>query len=64
MSMFPVNSSAIAAIGYEDGVLAVQFHDNPKTYQLPNVPYSLFEAFVNASSPGEFWNCHLRGKFK
>jgi len=64
MSMIPVNSSAIAAVGYENGVLAVRFHNNPKTYQLPNVPYSLFAAFVNAPSLGEFWNRHLRGKFK
>jgi hypothetical protein len=62
--MIPINSSCIAAIGYENGVLAVQFHNNPKTYRLPNVPYSLFAAFVNASSPGEFWNCYLRDKFK
>lgn len=64
MSMIPVNSSAIAAIGYEDGTLFVLFHKNPKIYPLPNVPYSLFDAFVNAPSPGEFWNRHLRGKFK
>jgi hypothetical protein len=64
MQLQPVNSSAIAAIGYENGVLVVQFHNNPKTYHLPNVPYSLFDTFVNAPSPGEFWNQHLRGKFK
>jgi KTSC domain len=64
MSMIPVNSSAVAAVGYENGVLVVQFHNNPKTYKLPNVPYSLFAAFVNAPSPGGFWNRHLRGKFK
>jgi hypothetical protein len=64
MNMIPVNSSVIAAIGYENGTMAVQFHNNPKTYLLPHVPYSLFAAFVDATSPGEFWNCHLRGKFK
>jgi hypothetical protein len=46
--MFSVNSSAVDEVGYENGVLAVRFHDNPKTYELPNVPFSLFEAFVNA----------------
>jgi KTSC domain len=64
MSMIPVISSAVAAVGYENGTMAVQFHNNPKTYRLPNVPYSLFEAFVNAPSPGEFWNRYLHGKFK
>jgi hypothetical protein len=64
MSMIPVTSSAIAAIGYANGVLAVRFHKNPKTYQLPNVPYSLFAALMNAPSLGAFFNRHLRGKFK
>ena len=64
MTWIQVNSRAIAAIGYEDGALFVQFHDNPEKYRLPNVPYSLFEAFLDATSPGEFWNSHLRGKFK
>ena len=64
MTLFTVNSSAIAAIGYENGTLAVQFHNNPKTYLLPKVPYSLFMQFLNASSHGEFWNRYLRGKFK
>ena len=41
MSMIPVNSSAIAAIGYENGVLAVTFH-NTGTYFHPGVPYEVF----------------------
>ena len=64
MSLMPVSSNAVAAVGYENGVLAVRFHNNPKIYKLPNVPYSLFAAFMNAPSLGEFWNWHLRGKFK
>jgi hypothetical protein len=62
--MLSVKSRAVAEVGYENGVLAVRFHYNPKTYKLPNVPYSLFAAFVNAPSQGKFWNRHLRGKFK
>lgn len=64
MSMISVNSSAIAAIGFENGVLAVRFRNNPKIYYLPNVPYSLFSAFLNAPSLGAFFNQHLRGKFR
>lgn len=64
MNMIPVSSEAIAAIGYENGVLHVLFQNNPKLYSLPGVPYSLFTQFVNASSHGEFWNRHLRGRFK
>ena len=62
--MFSVNSSCVAEIGYENGTLVVRFHNNPKTFELPNVPYSLFTQFLNASSHGAFWNRYLRGKFK
>lgn len=62
--MYSVSSSAVAAIGYENGVLYVVFHNNPKLYALPNVPYALFTQFLNASSHGAFWNRYLRGKFK
>lgn len=64
MSLISVNSTAVAAIGYEHGVLYVLFHDNPKLYALPNVPYTLFAQFLNATSHGAFWNRYLRGKFK
>jgi hypothetical protein len=64
MEMFSLNSSCVAKIGYENGTLFVRFHNNPKLYSLPKVPYSLFTQFLNASSHGEFWNLHLRGKFK
>ena len=64
MSMISVNSSAIAAIGFENGTLAVLFHNNPKTYHLPNVPYSLFEAFVHASLDGRILESPLAGSFR
>lgn len=62
--MIPINSSAVSAIGYQAGVMAVRFHGNAKTYTMHGVPYSLFMQFLNASSHGAFWNRHLRGKFK
>jgi hypothetical protein len=63
MSMTPVNSSAIAAIGYENGVLAVTFH-NTGTYFHPGVPYFVYEAFMNAASKGVFYNMFIRGKYR
>jgi hypothetical protein len=63
MSMIPVNSSAIAAIGYENGVLAIAFH-NTGTYHHPGVPYSVYAGLMNASSMGAYYNRHIRGKYK
>lgn len=64
VELISVSSSAIAEVDYQNGTLAVKFHENPKTYELPNVPPSLFLEFINAPSLGEFWNRHLKGKFK
>lgn len=63
MSMIPVDSSAIAAIGYENGVLAVTFH-NTGTYFHPGVPYAVYVAFLNAASKGHFYNAFIRGKYR
>jgi hypothetical protein len=41
--MFSVNSSAVDEVGYENGVLAVRFH-NTGTYLHPGVPYSSLPA--------------------
>ena len=40
MSMIPVNSSAIAAIGYEDGTLFVLFRQEPQN--LPAAERAVF----------------------
>jgi hypothetical protein len=63
MSMIPVNSSAIAAIGFENGVLAVTFH-NTGTYYHPGVPYEVFVGLLHASSKGAFYNQYIRGRYK
>lgn len=61
--MIPVNSSAIAAIGYENGVLAVTFH-NTGTYLHPGVPYSVYAGLMQSSSKGWYYNTHIRGRYK
>jgi hypothetical protein len=61
--MISVSSSAIAAIGYENGVLAVTFH-NTGTYFHPGVPYSVFVGLLHAGSKGWYYNNFIRGKYK
>jgi hypothetical protein len=63
MSMIPVSSSAISAIGYAGGILAVRFH-NSGTYHHHGVPYELFEAFLNSGSKGAFYNHYIRGRYR
>jgi hypothetical protein len=63
MSLTPVASSAIAAIGYANGVLAVRFH-NTGIYYHPGVPYSVFARLMRAGSKGWYYNTHIRGRYK
>jgi hypothetical protein len=64
MSMISVSSSAIAAIGYESGTLAVIFHTSDTVYEHHGVPFSVFEGLWRASSKGACYNQHIRGKYK
>ncbi len=63
LTMIPVDSSAIHAVGYDGHTLIVEFHSG-RNYAHPRVPYALFEGLLNASSPGAFYNRHIRGKYK
>jgi len=62
--MILVNSTAVAAVGYDGHTLYVQFHTSDKIYEHQGCPYSLFDQFMNAASMGEFYNHHIRGKFQ
>jgi hypothetical protein len=63
MSLIPVSSSAIRAVGYDGRTLIVAFH-NGRTYPHPGVPYALFEGLMAAPSKGAFYNRFIRGKYR
>jgi hypothetical protein len=63
MSMIEVNSSAIAAIGYQNGILAVTFH-NSGTYYHSAVPYSVYAGLMQADSIGAYYNRFIRGRYR
>lgn len=61
-NLTPVNSTAIAAVGYDGYTLTVVFHTG-RTYDHPGVPYSVYAGLMNASSMGAFYNHHIRGRY-
>ena len=63
MSLIPVNSSAIAAVGYDGSTLAVLFHTSATVYLHPNVPYGVYCGLVNAASMGRYYNARIRGRY-
>jgi hypothetical protein len=64
ITMIPVNSSSLRAVGYDGNRLFVQFHTSGTTYTHYNVPYAVFDCLMRAGSKGLFYNTHIRGRYK
>ena len=62
-TLTPVNSSAIAAVGYDGQNLFIQFCSGPKIYEYHAVPYSLFIGLINSDSPGTYYHLYIHGKY-
>lgn len=60
-----VQSSAISSIEHDAATLQlhVTFHETG-TYTYFGVPQSVYDAFLKASSPGRFFNDHIRDRYK
>jgi hypothetical protein len=63
MTLISVNSSAIAAVGYDGHTLTVEFR-NGRIYDHPRVPYSVYEGLMRASSKGWYYNTYIRGRYR
>ena len=63
LTMIPVNSSAIRAVGYDGYTLTVEFHSG-RIYDHPGVPHSVYVEFMNAPFPGTYYNRYIRGRYR
>lgn len=63
MTWIPVNSKAIRAVGYDGHTFTVEFPSG-RIYDHPGVPYSVYAAFIHASSKGTFYNKNIRGRYR
>ena len=64
MNVKPVESTTLAAIGYDEGreILQLEFRSH-SVYRYFGVPGSVYEALVAASSKGRYFNGTIRGHF-
>ena len=63
VALTPVESSQIAAIGYEPGKLWVQFRRGG-TYVYKDVGYGLFMELMASDSKGKFLGQNVKGKYE
>jgi hypothetical protein len=63
--MTPVDSSSLAAVGYDraGGALLVRFRDSGDTYRVAGVPEPLYEQLMTAPSKGAFYNRWIKPNF-
>ena len=61
----PVSSSNIRSIGYDSisQTLEIEFHSG-SIYQYFDVPESIYNALMSASSHGSFFHRHIKGRFR
>ena len=58
MSLIPVQSSNLAAVGYDGGTLIIEFHDG-RVYEYYRVPYSEYHGLMSADSPGRYFHKNI-----
>ncbi|ONN64810.1 KTSC domain-containing protein [Herbaspirillum sp. VT-16-41] len=65
MNMQPVRSTAIAAVGYDPATrdLAIRFTSQTKIYIYVGVPISVYTAFMNAASKGQYFDAFIKDRY-
>jgi len=63
MDRTPVVSSNIAAVGWSDGTLEVEFASGD-AWSYPGVPKSVYMALTTATSPGRTFAAMVRGQYQ
>jgi hypothetical protein len=65
MQMKNVNSSNVAAIGYDNATQTLQVEfKNGSTYQYFDVPEAIYNGLDDATSVGSYLNAHIKGSFR
>lgn len=65
MTLVPVSSSNIAAVGYDGDsqTLTIEFRSGG-TYEFYDVPETVHHGLVNSSSLGSYFQSEIRGRYR
>jgi hypothetical protein len=63
--MIPVQSTSIAAVGYEPArkALYLRFHESRRTYRYAGVPHRVYRKLMAAESKGRFVNAVIKPNY-
>ena len=54
-----VSSSNLVSVGYENGILEIEFHDG-SIYQYHNIPDHIYRGLMSASSKGTYLDQYVK----
>jgi KTSC domain len=60
--LVPVQSTNIAAVGYDAGTLVVQFRDQ-SIYHYEDLPEQVYQGLLGAESKGRYLHRDVRGRY-
>lgn len=65
MNRQPVSSNNIRSVGYgpESHILEIEFHSGG-VYQYLNVPESVYNGFIHASSHGSYFHRYIKNSYR
>lgn len=62
--MIALNSSCLSGVDYDPVTRRMEIHfQSGRYYTLTGVPEHHFHGLVTASSPGAYFNTHLKGRY-
>ena len=63
MTLIPVSSSALRAVGYDGYTLVVVFHNSGR-YDHHGVPCHVYAGLMRSGSKGRYYNQYIRGRYR
>ncbi len=60
--MFPVNSSNLSYVGWENNTLYITFKNGSK-YKYEDVPENIYTRLRNSTSIGSYYHAHIKGQY-
>jgi hypothetical protein len=63
MILTPVHSSNLVAVGYDEATLTLRIRFHNATYDYYNVPFSVYQGLMNASSHGKYHAAYIKKNY-